>query len=403
MISISIGFRGTRGKDKSRPGVVYFRLYGPNPDGSRFSTLTNTCITGADESVLTSSRDEILYQIRIIYNLIEAYIQKNKPFTILDVVEEYRSIMRDKNRLQKTLEGIDLNTPIRADIFSVGSGFHKYVKSVYPEPVVSDYDFKDLVTFISYKSQVCKAENKISTSRSYTALNRVLIQFYESDIISWRDVDESFVCNFAEWLIQKEFKISTQGYYMGMLRTLLFQAAKQGLCHAEPSWFKKVTTAAAPKTDEKNSSYIDIDVIKKINSLDLHSNDNLLLVRDMYIFAFYCRGMELFDVAHLTGKNIHGDVLVYNKRLTGKEVRVPLEKEALAILRRYNNGNTYLFPLLENGRTDLFPSKRNWVNTNLKQIGKKVGAERLTFVSNIEVWSSMFSKMRISEKMLAAI
>ena len=403
MISISIGFRGTRAKDTGRPGVVYFRLYGPNPDGSRFSTLTNTNITGADESVLAGRRDEILYQIRIIYNLVEAYTLKNKPFTILDVIEEYKRIIMDENRLQKVLDNIDINTPIRADILSVGSGFHKYVKSVHPEPVASNSSLKDLVAFISYKSQVCKAENKISTSRSYTALSRVLIQFYESDTIPWRNVDERFVKNFADWLIQKEFKESTQGYYMSMLRTLLFQATKQDLCHADSSWYKKVKTVAALKTEEKSQTYIDIDIIKRINSLDLGNNDNLLLVRDMYIFAFYCRGMELFDVAHLTAKNIHNDVLVYNKRLTGKEVKVPLEREALAILRRYNNGNTYLFPLLENGRTDLFPSKRNWVNSYLKQIGKKVGAKRLTFVSNIEAWTSLFSNMRITEKLFAGI
>ncbi|MDE6396798.1 MAG: site-specific integrase, partial [Muribaculaceae bacterium] len=300
------------------------------------------------------------------------------------------------------LSNIDLNSPIRADIFSVGSGFHKFVKSVHPEPVASNSNFKDLLAFISYKSQVCKAENKISTSRSYTALNRVLMQFCGTESIPWRKVDERFVSSFAGWLSQKEFKESTQGYYLSMLRTLLFQATGYGLCHAESGWFKKVTTVAVPKTDERDSTYIDIDIIKRINDLDLNNNDNLLLVRDMYIFAFYCRGMELFDVAHLTVANIHGDVLVYNKRLTGKEVKVPLEKEALAILRRYNNGNTYLFPLLENGRTDLFPSKRNWVNNNLKQIGKKVGAERLTFVSNIEAWSSMFSNMRITEKLFAA-
>ncbi len=402
MITISIGFRETRAKDKNRPGVVYFRLYGPRPDGSRFSTLTNTDITGADESVLISRREEILYQIWIIYNLVESYTLKKKTFSILDIVEDYRCIIKEENRYQKVLKSIDINSSMRADIFSVGSGFHKYVKSVYPEPEIPNTNFKDLLTFISYKSQSCKAENKISTSRSYLALNRVLILFREAGSIPWGSVDESFVKNFADWLTKKEFKESTRGYYMSMLRTLLFQATDKGLCSADSDWFKKVTTVAAPKTDERTSASVDIDTIKRINSLDLQNNENLSLVRDMYMFAFYSRGMELFDVAHLTNRNIHGDVLVYNKRLTGKEVKVPIEKEALAILHRYNTGETYLFPLLENGRSDLFPSKRNWVNNNLKQIGKKIGTDRLTFVTNIEAWSSIFSNMRITEKLFAA-
>ncbi len=271
---------------------------------------------------------------------------------------------------------------------------------VYPMPDAAEKGSSDLTAFTEYKSQLCRAENKVSTSRSYVALNKELTRF--AGEIGWDKVDAGFVREFAEWLITQGFKESTQGYYLGMLRTILFQAAELGYCTARSEWFKPVITIAQPKPGDAERKQIDVGVIRRIKDLNLQENENLALVRDLFMFAFYCRGMELVDVAHLTHRNVQGNLLIFNKRLTGKEMRIPIEKEAQVILDRYDSGNTYLFPLLESGRSNLFATRRTWVNNHLKVIGEIVGVKGLSFVNNIDAWTTMFSSMHITERFLSA-
>ncbi len=398
MISVSVGFRETRAKDQERPGVVFFRIYGPDAAGGRSRVSVNTPVTGSDKSCIESNRHEILALIRLLYDVVLDCVRQGTA-TVGDVAESFRAAVNDTER--KVTEA-DLQSPMRADLFAVGSGFHKYVRMVYPQPDETESGFGDLLSFIAYKSQACRADNRVSTSRSYAALGKELSDYSGKDVIGWDEVDSALIKGFADWLIDQGFKESTQGYYLGMLRTLLFQAAEQGYCEASSEWFKPVTTRALPKADGAERKKMDVDVIRRLKNLNLQGNENLSFVRDLFMFAFYCRGMELVDVAHLTRGNLHGNMLIYNKRLTGKEIRIPIEREARLILERYATGNRYLFPLLEFGRSNLFATRRTWVNNHLKVIGELIGVKGLSFVNNIEAWTTMFSSMHITERFLSA-
>lgn len=401
MISVSVDLRKTRAKYHSKPGVVFFRIYGPTSDGSRSCLNVTTNITGEDSSVMDIHKDEILVLIRLIYHFVVSFDKKGQQVTVNNVADFLRAIIKDETRKNKLIPELDLGAPLRADLFTVGYKFHNYLQFIFPQPSKIVGYSEELISFITYRSDVFKSENKISTSRSYTALSKVLKQFVGNNIIKWTEITPVFIINFAQWLIEQGFKDSTQGYYMGMLRTILFQANEEGYCSVNPEWFKNVKTQAISKHQDQKKEKIDIDVIKRINHLDLHDNENLSLARDLFMFAFYCRGMELIDVAFLKMQNIQGDILIYNKRLKGKEIRVPIEKEAETILHKYNNGNEYIFPLLGQGRANLFSTKRTWVNYQLKTIGKLVGYQDLSFISNIEAWTTILSNMRISETFLS--
>ena len=77
----------------------------------------------------------------------------------------------------------------------------------------------------------------------------------------------------------------------------------------------------------------------------------MALARDMFMFAFYCRGMELVDVVNLTKNNIRDGKLTYNRRSKGLLKTVTLDHNALAIIEQYKNcSSTYLFPIKEDNK-----------------------------------------------------
>lgn len=377
--------------------MVYFRLSGVKGDGQRGVLSFNTDITGADETVIETQKEKIVGYVRLIYHVIEQIGQNGGGVAVDAVVAKVRRLMNDEVARSEMMRGIDPESPLRADLVSVGRGLHSRFKFVYPVPQKEGIENTDLLAYISFKSQLSRSENKISTSRSYSYLQKELGQYCGADVIPWRRVDQNLVVGFASWLTDRGYKESTQAYYLGMLRTILFQASEKGYCSATPQWFKPVKTWVGTKPKDETTGKLDVGVLKRIAALDLEGRPDLALARDMFMFAFYCRGMELVDVAHLTEKNIREGMLVYNRRLTGKEIRVPIEKDAASILRRYPGGKEYVFPLLESGRSILFATKRNRINRQIKEIGKLVGYSGLTFVMNVDAWTSLMSRLHLTE------
>lgn len=397
MINISVAFRKARDKEGKKPGVVYFRLSGLKGDGHRGVLSFNTDITGTDESIIDTNKERIAVYARLVYHVIEQTVNAGRAATVDTVAKKARKLINDNGLREDIIASLNRNASLRADIVSVGGGLHNQFKFIYPSPQKECTGSSDLLAFISFKSQLSRSENKISTSRSYSYLQKELSQYCNSAVISWRRVDQDLVVGFASWLTERGYKESTQAYYLGMLRTILFQASEKGYCSATPQWFKPVKTWVGVKPKDGVTGKLDISVLKKIAALNLDNKPELSLARDMFMFAFYCRGMELVDVAHLTEKNIREGMLVYNRRLTGKEIRVPIEKEAAAILSRYPKGKEHVFPLLESGRSILFATRRNRINKQIKEVGKLVGYSGLTFVMNIDAWASLVAGIHIAE------
>lgn len=389
VINISVGFRKSRAKDSGRAGVVYLRLTGPRVDGSNGALSFNTDIKGADENVIGEHKGRLVGLIRLVYDEIERLDRNGEAVTIEAVAEKCRRFGPESRRSGK-------DTPLRSDLVSVRGQFKDSFMFTTHE-VKPESGSEDLLGYTAMKSRQCRQQNRICTSRSYGNLQKELREYCGADSISWEKVNAGMVKDFGRWLTGQGYKASTRAYYLGMLRTILFQAREEGYCKATSEWFRPARQEAQPMPAGKPERKLDLEVVRKIAALDLGEKTDLAMVRDMFLFAFYCRGMELVDVAHLTRDNIISGSLVYHRRLTGKEQRVPLDREALGILSRYDNGGRYLFPLMETGRSTLFTTRRNIVVMKIKEIGIMVGYPGLTFVSNIAAWRSFVSEICISD------
>ena len=124
------------------------------------------------------------------------------------------------------------------------------------------------------------------------------------------------------------------------------------------------------------------------------TTDRLLLAKDLFLFSYYCGGINFVDMAALQWKNIGTDLadkprLTYTRRKTGGKFSLRLMPPALAILERYRPAEvrpgqawpgSYVFPILNTAlhKTPAQIHNRSskimgQVNADLKTIGAAVG------------------------------
>jgi integrase len=149
--------------------------------------------------------------------------------------------------------------------------------------------------------------------------------------------------------------------------------------------FKKFKVAKFDCTTEKRA--IEKDDIKKILAVELDPNDkNLNFARDLFVFSYFCGGINFVDMAYLTRENIVDEQITYKRKKTGVKVTIPLTTETSQIINRYDKGQGYIFPIFDPQRHKTPQQQENrrhkvlaQVNQKMREVGKIAGLkENLT-------------------------
>lgn len=400
MLLITAQFRPSRSKrDTEKAGTVFYRIIGQlDGNGRRPDRKVNSGIHATDSSVLETERATILSQLRLLYCVIERREDSNEPFSIDDIVDDFCKALSKDISMGDVIAKSRTDFPFRSDIVSVGRGFKGYFKFVFPKQ--TDVSSGNIYGYIFNLSQSLKNEKRPSQAKNFLSLLANLKLFVEGKDIYFYEINKKFINRYADWLKQTDISDSTQSFYLRSLRTVLNKAHDDGLIGPTTGWFQDVNTSIGQSYKVADGK-LDRDLMLKIETLDLSGNKNDALVRDMFMFGFYCGGMELIDVANLEFSNEKDGVLTYRRRLKGLERKVILGEQAIKIIERYNGeSNKYLFPLLSKSESALFASVRSYVCQSLKVIGKAVNYPRLSFNMNITAYNFILSEVNISELLL---
>ncbi|MBL0136837.1 MAG: hypothetical protein IPP79_24100 [Chitinophagaceae bacterium] len=100
------------------------------------------------------------------------------------------------------------------------------------------------------------------------------------------------------------------------------------------------------KTDKRAISK---DEIERIVCLKL-KDENLILARNLFLFSFYCRGMNFTDMANLKWKDINQHKITYNRQKTKELFKFELLPPAIKILNYYKpetftTKESFVFPI----------------------------------------------------------
>lgn len=278
---------------------------------------------------------------------------------------------------------------------NVGDDLKRYFRFNY---IANEPDENFLVGYLESKAFQFKNEGKVAIYRSYISTKNSIARFVGKSCVKLSEVNRRFIEEYAQWLTNNGVSESTQSFYLRTLRSALNYASKSGLISIPDNLFEGLNTKAQIPSKRNNDSGIDNVMIQKIATIDLRDNPEAELTRDMYMFSFYCHGMELVDVLNLKKDDIKNGTLEFMRRQIGTLRKINLDKGALDIINKYASvTDSYLFPPMEKYLRSQHFTVAEKIRSNIKIIGKQVGHPELTFSSNISAWQKIMSQINLSD------
>ncbi len=217
-----------------------------------------------------------------------------------------------------------------------------------------------------------KKNGKTRTSETYTVTLNSFKKFRQGKDITLDNINSEIMEAYEAWHQQRGVSPNTISFYTRILRAVYNRAVEEEIIENRYP-FRHVYTGVE-KTVKRA---LPIEIIKKINALNLELIPALEFARDMFMMSFMLRGMSFIDMAYLRRTDLNNGYIVYRRRKTGQLLTIKWTKEMQMLLDKYpQNNSDYLLPIIRNRGTNERYTYRNVgynINHNLKTIAQMVG------------------------------
>lgn len=395
MYSLAARFRKSR--QAGAQGSVYYVIRS-NGEGRRERNITGI-VRGSDESVLSKAKEQIAFDLMTIYCVIEDLQNKNPDISLDEIADAATKALLHNNPYKDRINRYGGRYPICDDvakIYKLYSGFFERTKKR-----TASFDISTLQGFLSSLVQEYASEGK-PYSKSLRSTQRSLCGYLNGNNILLIDLTEKVINGYKSYLYERVTS-QTASFYLRNLRTALIRAEREHLLPIDFTWPGDIKmNISRPDSNSKNDG-LDLKSIRMIEQLDLSTDRALDFARDMFMFGFYTKGMELIDIALLKKENLNGNTLTYRRRQKGKEYKVELGDKAMSIVEKYQNvDKEYLFPIIRRKWIYSYSTARTEFADSLKKIGIILHLPvKLKFSMNIHSWQSIINSSNIAEMLVS--
>lgn len=292
--------------------------------------------------------------------------EKNQP----------KPICPDRERLEKLIA--NKISEVRSKIVELKSENKEFTATTLVEQIQSKPKMMTVRELFLQYLQELEQEKRTGYRLSIRQTYNSLIKFNRHLDIPFSEMDCNWLRKYEIWLRKQGRSENTIGIRFRNIRTIFNLAINMGFIKQEDYPFRKFKvsrlhqeTVKRALTKEEIHSVINYPVDGK----DFYTR----LAVSLFTFSYFMGGINFVDMAFLTEKNIIDGRLVYRRKKTAKLINLPLQEEALLVLKRYkNNGNPYLFPILSNlhkteqQRLNRLHKVITKVNKSLKAIGEEL-------------------------------
>lgn len=185
---------------------------------------------------------------------------------------------------------------------------------------------ENFVTFWESVIKDLRAENRNGTADSYeNALNKFK-KFVGNKNIPIRHITQLTFEKFRAFMVQSGQSTNGIGIYLRSMSAVYGRAIKRKLIKPEsdPRAGFKVKTIKTPKKAIKR------DEVHQLAQLDLRAKPFLEESRDIFLFSYYCQGMNLKDLSLLRWeKHIVGDRIYYHRGKTADLFSIKIKDETI--------------------------------------------------------------------------
>ncbi len=392
MFSLSARFRKSR--TAGAAGSVYYSIR-----KDKTERIVSGSVRGSDESVLSEAKEQIAFDLMTIYCVIEDLQKRNSDISLDDIVDSATKALLHNNPYKDRISHFGGKYPVCDDVAKISKLYSEYIERT--KKSIANFDISTLQGFLSALIQEYAREGK-PYAKSLRSTQISLDRYLDGRDMPFKDLTGSVVDGYKDYLYDKVTP-STASFYLRNLRTALIRAEREFLLPTDFTWPDNIkTNIPRPDHSPKNDG-LDLKSIRMIEHLDLSTDRSLDLARDMFMFGFYTKGMELVDIAMLKRENLDGNTLIYKRRQKGKEHKVELGEKAMSIIEKYHSDNNeYLFPIIQRKWTYSYSSARNEFADSLKKIGMMLHLPvKLTFSMNIHSWQTIIKSSNIAEMLVS--
>ncbi|RHR64368.1 site-specific integrase [Alistipes sp. AF17-16] len=235
------------------------------------------------------------------------------------------------------------------------------------------------------RSNELMQEHRFGTAKSYK--NALVSLMKYKNRLNFSDVTVNFLKGYERFMLQQNRSTTTIAMYMRYLRAIVNEAIADEIMSADqyPFGSARKRKYEIPETKKVNSA-LDLDGLKAIINYKPEFESEAK-ARDLWLFSFYCCGMNMKDIYNLKYANLQNGFIVFyrQKTIRTRRTHVPIQvfitKPVQDIIDFWGNEDksldNYIFGIYKKTESD----ERNYelgklythvINERMKEIGKKV-------------------------------
>lgn len=175
--------------------------------------------------------------------------------------------------------------------------------------------------------------------------------------VSYHDLTPTFFRNYEIFMLSQGKSLTTVGIYCRALRITIIEARDKGYIKNKNYPFGLQTRGKymIPTGNINSRKALETKYIKEIIAFTSTIEDEIY-ARDIWLFSFYCNGMNMRDIFHLKLNNIQNEMLSFQRIKTHrtarkiKSIEIPLSTPITTIINKWGSKKAsmdqYMFPLL---------------------------------------------------------
>ncbi|WP_418214690.1 tyrosine-type recombinase/integrase [Bacteroides difficilis] len=206
----------------------------------------------------------------------------------------------------------------------------------------------NVLTFMKEVADGLQMGGNFGTAHVYRSSLNAIIAYCGGEDFTFNEITPEWLKGFEIHLRKRKCSWNTVSTYMRILRAVYNRAVDNNEAKYIPRLFRYVYTGTraehqrALETGDVENIFAGLILLSGVNPA-------MQRARHFFILMFLMRGMPFVDLAYLRKSDLHGNVITYRRRKTGRPLSVTLTNEAMRIVRMYMNQDVhspYLFSFL---------------------------------------------------------
>lgn len=224
---------------------------------------------------------------------------------------------------------------------------------------------------------------KVGNAKALNETKKSLFNFHKKNNLMFKEITPAFLEKYEVYLRENNNTDGGVAFKMRELRSLYNRAIKKNVIDEKYYPFKVYKVSKLKVGNIKKA--LTREEVRLIENFDDAKYPHLAEAKRIFIFSYYCRGMNYFDIMKLKWSDISGDRISYIRSKTKGKFNISILEPVREILNFYKNtlsATDYVFPILL--RDDLTATqiqnrkhkKLKNFNSDLKKIAEIVGIDK---------------------------